>query len=356
MHHASVQEIDMNSAVEIAHANTHGRIRLRCKKLRGNARLAETLQRHLETDPRIKRVHARASTGSIILETPPDMSPEVLAGAVRKALGEIFAGGATPVSARPPRPEANGHVADRRKPDTPAWHAMSAADVAEYFQTDPVEGLGIAEAADRLVKHGPNRMPTEERRSQFSLLAEQFKSLPVGMLTASAAISLATGGLADAIATMAVVGVNAVFGYITEGQAESAIHALIDTSSQNVHVLRDGIETVVKGADLVPGDILLPRPGTQIPADARLTEAIRLSVDESALTGETLPVEKHPDLAAEPLAPLGAPPIDAACRHDHCGRQRPGHCRGHRPRNRHSAHCPAQPVHGTTARTRRNRA
>jgi Ca2+-transporting ATPase len=268
--------------------------------------MADALERCLETHPRIKRARVRASTGSIILETRPELSPEALTGAVRIALEEIAAGKTSPVPPKSTRP--NGNAAGDKNADRPVWHAMPAAEVARRLRTDPLLGLNATEAADRLLRCGPNCMPAEERRSQLALLAEQFKSLPVGMLTASAVVSLATGGVADAIATMAVVGLNAVFGYVTEGQAESAIHALIDTSSQTVRILRDGAETVVKGADLVPGDILLVRPGTLIPADARLTEAIRLSVDESALTGETLPVEKHPGLTAEPSAPLGARP------------------------------------------------
>ncbi|MGC9367998.1 MAG: cation-translocating P-type ATPase [Paracoccaceae bacterium] len=283
--------------IELAHRTAAGRIRLRCPHLRGQPGLAARLAAEMRALAWVASAEVRAGTGSVILHAPrgPDMA-EVLA-ALRHALARARAGGAQPV----PRARA-------APCEGPAWHALPPDTIARRLEADPAGGLSEGEARARLARHGFNVLPQAERRSEFSLFAEQFESLPVAMLGVSAAVSLATGGVADAVATLSVVLANAVFGYVTEGQAEARIHQLMDSSAEKVTVLRGGREQVIRAAELVPGDIYIARPGVQIAADARVIAAERLRLDESALTGETLPVEKLPGAAVEEGAPIGARP------------------------------------------------
>ncbi|MEO1277304.1 MAG: HAD-IC family P-type ATPase, partial [Pseudomonadota bacterium] len=190
----------------------------------------------------------------------------------------------------------------------PAWHALPAATVLTDTGADPDTGLTPKEAAARRLTQGANVLPSQQRQSPLTLFARQFEGLPVMMLGASSVISLGTGGIADGIATLAVVALNGVLGFITEGEAERRIHDLMDASQQQAHPLRDGIILSTPAAALVPGDVIAVEAGHQIPADARLLSRQRLLVDESALTGESLPVEKNADARVNADAPIGERP------------------------------------------------
>lgn len=131
----------------------------------------------------------------------------------------------------------------------------------------------------------------ETPKSQLEI--RNFKSLPVGLLMASAVVSVATGGLADAAVIMGVVVINAAIGYITESQSERIINALTSVVRPAAMVFRDGKAQEIKAEDVMPGDILMLAPGSYIAADARLIEIKHLSVDESVLTAESLPVIKN---------------------------------------------------------------
>jgi len=136
------------------------------------------------------------------------------------------------------------------------------------------------------------------------MLLEQFTSLPVALLGVAAGISLLTGGVADAVVIAGVVALNATIGYVTESQTEQTIHALTNLVRPSAQVLRDGGFCAVRGEEVVPGDMLILRPGSYVAADARVCAAERLSVDESTLTGESLPVAKTPASLADANVPL----------------------------------------------------
>jgi Ca2+-transporting ATPase len=167
--------------------------------------------------------------------------------------------------------------------------------VAEALGTCLVRGLEPDEAARRLAVHGPNALAKLEPRSVMTLFAEQLTSLPVALLGISAVLSLATGGVADALVIGAVVLLNACIGTGTEHQAERTILGLSRHILQPVAAVRAGRRAMVPPEDLVPGDLVLLEPGTQVPADARLVTSDDLTIDESALTGEALPVTKCAD-------------------------------------------------------------
>lgn len=137
------------------------------------------------------------------------------------------------------------------------------------------------------------------------MFLDQFKSLPVGLLSVAAGLSMATGGVADAVVIMGVVFINAVIGYATESNSEKIINSLKHLVKPSAVVIRDGISQEISATEIVLGDILVLRLGSYVPADARLIEANRLSVDESALTGESLPVPKNTEPLTNQDIPLG---------------------------------------------------
>ncbi|MCX7892488.1 MAG: cation-transporting P-type ATPase [Burkholderiales bacterium] len=198
---------------------------------------------------------------------------------------------ASPGSARAKRVPAQFAGAAARA-DAPPWHGLTIAEAIRRLDARPQEGLAPAEAAARLAKHGPNELPRTEPRSALAIFGEQLTTLPIALLDASAVVSLVTGGIADAVAIAGVVLLNAGIATATERQAERTILGLSDYAPRPVKVLRGGRRQEIPPAALVPGDLIELEPGTLVPADARLVAADDLTVNESALTGEALPVHK----------------------------------------------------------------
>jgi Ca2+-transporting ATPase len=172
------------------------------------------------------------------------------------------------------------------------WYAEPIDQVVERLGTQRCAGLSPEEVAQRLAIHGRNELRRAEPRSVAAILAEQLTSLPIALLGASAVLSLATGGIADAAVISAVVALNAGIATATERQAEGTILGLSNYTPQPVAVIRGGSRRLVDPGELVPGDLLLLERGTLVAADARLIASDDLSVNESALTGEALPVHK----------------------------------------------------------------
>ncbi|MBJ7540327.1 cation-translocating P-type ATPase [Streptococcus sp. SL1232] len=168
------------------------------------------------------------------------------------------------------------------------------------------EGLSTAEAQKRLDEFGHNELDEGEKRGLFAKFIDQFKDLMIIILLVAAALSVITEGmhgLTDALIILAVVILNAAFGVYQEGQAEAAIEALKDMSSQIARVRRDGHVVEIDSRELVPGDIVMLEAGDVVPADMRLLEAASLKIEEAALTGESVPVEK--DLSVDVPADAG---------------------------------------------------
>ena len=168
------------------------------------------------------------------------------------------------------------------------------------------EGLSTAEAQKRLDEYGHNELEESQKRSLLAKVLDQFKDLMIIILLVAAALSVVTEGsegLTDALIILAVVILNAAFGVYQEGQAEAAIEALKDMSSQIARVRRNGHIVEIDSRELVPGDIVMLEAGDVVPADMRLLEAASLKIEEAALTGESVPVEK--DLSVEVAADAG---------------------------------------------------
>jgi Ca2+-transporting ATPase len=149
-----------------------------------------------------------------------------------------------------------------------------------------------------------NALTETEPRSGLSIFIDYFKSVPVALLSGAALLSILTGGIVDAIVIMGVVAINAVLGYATESHSERIINSLKHFVNPSAWVMREGQLIEVKTKDLTLGDIILLQPGCYVPADARLIEADRLSLDESALTGESLPIRKQQNTLASHQATI----------------------------------------------------
>ena len=193
----------------------------------------------------------------------------------------------------------------------PAWHALTADDTVAQLASHASRGLGEAEAAERLRRHGPNRLPEPARRGPLQRLLAQFENVLVLMLIGAGAVTLVLGHLTDAAVIFGVVVVNALVGFVQEGRAEQAMDAIRVMLSPQAAVLRDGRRRDIGARELVPGDVVLLQSGDRVPADLRLLWCRSLRIDEALLTGESSPVEKA-EASVAAAAPLG----DRRC----CGR------------------------------------
>ncbi len=173
------------------------------------------------------------------------------------------------------------------------WHAMDVADVAAHFKVDPREGLAESDAAARLKLVGPNQQSARPgRRPLVRFLAQLVQPL-VLVLLAAGIVTAFLGEWVDAGVIVGVVLVNALVGFIQEGKAEAALAALARAVAAEATVLREGVRRRVNAATLVPGDVVVLAAGDKVPADVRLLSGKELRTAEAALTGESVPVDKH---------------------------------------------------------------
>lgn len=183
-------------------------------------------------------------------------------------------------------------------------HAASAAAVVARLGSDPQRGLDVDEAAERLATTGPNRLPAAERPAYGAIAARQLLDPLVALLVSAAVVSAAIGEVLEAGVIAAIVVLDAVLGFAQDVAAERAVLALRGSVVHTASVIRDGQEREVPADEVVPGDLVVVREGDRVPADARLVSAELLEVDESALTGESMPVAKSIEAVAggTPLA------------------------------------------------------
>lgn len=172
-----------------------------------------------------------------------------------------------------------------------SWHAMNPERVLSELETG-LDGLTTDEAAARLAKYGENRLQVRVDRGAFRRLARQFHNVLIYVLLASAVVTALLAHWVDTAVIIGVVVVNALVGFVQEGKAERALEALSKLLAQRATVRRAGAWHTVSASELVPGDLVSLQPGDKVPADLRLVRARELRVDESSLTGESVPVEK----------------------------------------------------------------
>ncbi len=174
--------------------------------------------------------------------------------------------------------------------------------VLEGLSSSDGEGLSSREAAARLAEHGPNKLDEEEKTPLWRRFFEQMADPMVIMLIVAAAISAVAGTIqgepewADVIIILVVVVINSVLGVVQEIKSEDALAALQEMSAAQSKVIRDGRQVALHSSELVPGDIVILEAGDSVPADCRILESMSMKVEEAALTGESVPVEKHADV------------------------------------------------------------
>jgi Ca2+-transporting ATPase len=173
------------------------------------------------------------------------------------------------------------------------WHRTNVADVAARLESSPSSGLSNEEAARRLAAHGPNELEAADVIAPWQILLAQVKNVLILILLVAVGLSAVLGHATEAAVISVIVVFAAVLGFVQEYRAERAIEALRQMAAPNATVVRDGKEDDVPARELVPGDVVLLRAGDRASADARLSEVVALQVEESALTGESLPVEKQ---------------------------------------------------------------
>lgn len=336
-HHSTTSAADPR-LIELVHHGIPGRIRVQVKGLYRSESMKHVLETLPSSNALFVSIEANPLTGSAVILFQAGRpialivdELELYARSHWKPI-RVVRQGARPARARKPRPKAAGlgvlarfgqefkrghHRPESRKsvhfatdfenteaPPRQTWHAIPCDAVLAEFETGRA-GLRDDLAESRLLRYGPNVLSVQKPRSALSMIAAQFVNPPVALLGLSACVSVATGGVVDALVILSVVVINAAIGYATEAKAEKIIGSLGSMTPTHALLIRNGKRTEAPVEAVVPGDVMVLEPGFYIAADGRLISTNRLTVDESPLTGESLPVGKHAShLAAEdmPLA------------------------------------------------------
>lgn len=314
-----------NGAVSIRHSVVPGRARIAVPGLQRHPERCRSLELAFTRIGGVRSASANSLTGNVLLLFDPDQHqlPDLLETAERELPWErepLQAGtirGALPEPERTLSDEANGQDGslgtspattlrqtgapssgaelESASADPHGWHALPTSEVAQELVTNPIPGLSCREAEERFRHFGPNRLPEPEEPSLLFLFAQQFLNAPAVLLGASAVISVVTGGIAEAILIGGVLIANAAIGSATERSSQRSIAALRRETPMTGRVVREGEIQSVSAEKLVPGDSIVLQPGDPIPADARVIQSDGLLLEESALTGESHPVEKSPE-------------------------------------------------------------
>ncbi len=186
-----------------------------------------------------------------------------------------------------------------------SWHALGTDEVLKHLDTLADQGLSEEEAQRRLQIFGTNTLAEKPPTTFWQMLWEQFNNFVIMMLIVAAVISAILGDYVEAAAILAIVVLNATLGVIQERRAEQALAALKKLAAPEAHVIRDGSRKLIPSPQIVPGDVVMLEAGNYVPADVRLLEAVNLRVEEAALTGESVPVQKDAATALEKEIPLG---------------------------------------------------
>jgi Ca2+-transporting ATPase len=186
------------------------------------------------------------------------------------------------------------------------WFSKSQTEVLKELGVDPASGLSEAEARLRLEKYGMNKLKGKPKKSILSLFFSQLKDMLIYVLLAATAITFLIGEYTDSIIILLVVLINAAIGVFQEYKAEKAVEALQKMTTPKSVVRRDGNIKEINSEELVPGDIILLDAGRYVPADLRLIESANLQIEESALTGESVPTSKNAEASfPDPKLPIG---------------------------------------------------
>ncbi|ACB54550.1 cation-transporting ATPase, E1-E2 type [Crocosphaera subtropica ATCC 51142] len=274
------------SSIKILHKTVKGRCRCKVQGLLYSKELKQYLEFNLSLQKDINSVRANSVTGNILIYFNPRTKVIEIAKAVNQLVEQYYQ-----------HPQAFIELTKRPRESSvtspSAWHIKEIETILLEFNTSKQTGLSNEAVQANLTKYGVNALTENPTRSGLSIFIDYFKSVPVALLSGAALLSVLTGGITDAVVIMGVVTINAILGYATESQSERIINSLKNFVNPSAWVIRDGKLIEIESQNLVPGDLLLLQPGSYVPADARLIEVDRLTLDESALTGESLPISKQ---------------------------------------------------------------
>ncbi|MFO7884084.1 MAG: HAD-IC family P-type ATPase [Desulfobacteraceae bacterium] len=303
------------------HTGVNGRARFAVPGLKKSNPFKRLLIRHLSAVKGVDRCSASTLTGRILVFYDSDLDINDLTLALLRIVLQIKA----EIKSRTVQAEAEPGVKQKKKDRTRTkkiinslktmiktrpgekdinWHTRTGEEIVETFEGSIQKGLSQSRVPCVRAQYGENVLPKTQCRSNVTIFMAQLNSLPVYLLGAVAGISIVMGGILDSIIVSGVVLANAVIGYVTESRAEKNIDALNGLVHHMAEVIRDGKSIFVSAEAVVPGDLLVLKPGSFVPADSRIIQSSRLTIDESMLTGESLPVGKHADPILETDIPL----------------------------------------------------
>ncbi len=306
--------MSQNPSIAVLHDRVPGRLRLHAPALYRNPSLKAWIQDRLSTSAGIDRIHINTVTGNLVIAFDPAQGTSSILQLLHTCLADpnkppqailTRSAGVEPKPAGLKSRFGRRHHT-RSNPAIPPharWHTLTPQEALAMQGVSP-QGLSDEAARERLARYGSNELAEAQPRSPLQIVLEQWLSPPVILLGVSAAISVATGGFLDALVILAVMGINTAIGYVTEAAAEAIIQGLESMTPVHAEVVRGGQTRKIPISQVVVGDILKLTPGTYIAADARLLSCSNLTIDESALTGESLPVIKTAEVCCPSLAPL----------------------------------------------------
>lgn len=190
-------------------------------------------------------------------------------------------------------------------PVFPQPHQCSVTEALRWQGSSARDGLALAEVAERFARFGPNELRTGQQASAWRLLLEQFQNVLILILLAATLVSAFLGHAVEAVAIAVIVLFAVILGFVQEYRAERVMEALRRMTAPTALVLRDGKEVALPTRELVPGDVVILHTGDKVPADLRLLESVNLQIEEAALTGESVPVEKSVEALSAADLPLG---------------------------------------------------
>lgn len=312
-------EITRSAIVTAIHTAVQGRARFRVAGLRRSQDTKLAIEHRLIFTPGVHSVFANPLTGSVLVLYEPARPLEQIRTAIEQAVNTedsdtrrrshenstlAQAGDTPPHAASILQPNWNT-VPYAAGQTSESCLGCEAEELIARLDVNSAKGLAADQVEERRRKYGRNIEAQSDSRSPLAIVLDQVASAPVALLGASALLSLATGALLEAVAVASVVAINAAIGYTTESRVERIVSSLRTIGQPPATVMRDGHLREIHAQDVVPGDFLVLGPGRSIAADARLLQAQRLTVDESALTGESNPVAKVAGRLDRTDLPLG---------------------------------------------------
>jgi len=292
--------------LKVVHSAVSGRIRLHSEDLYRSENLGRWIEAKLSRERWIERARVNIYTGSILIRyNPKQINKQRMTKRIRHMLQEAYRANIhrTAIGIGNSELLSGTTLLSGEAPAHP-WHLLDGSEAIKRFESSEEAGLTHSQIQNYLKRYGYNIIPTTAAPTAFEIFTKQFQNFPTAVLGASVLVSALTGGMADAAMITVVILLNSYIGYVTESSAEETLQSLTEIKQVTVTVIRSGRQKEVPVAEVVPGDLLILSPGLAIPADLRLLKAHQLSIDESLLTGESLPVNKSSQTIHVKLTPL----------------------------------------------------